>query len=118
MQSLVAFRSELAKLWRRERSDLHPSDPRTNLTEGELAAAADLVTRLAVALAPLEALPAQAQRLDRLVSCHRDVVRSLSADGIGSAAAFAGTDGLALDTAFDAIVGAAAADVAVMPAEY
>ena len=34
--ALAAFRAELAKLRRKEASDLHPSDPRADLTEAEL----------------------------------------------------------------------------------
>ena len=46
----------IAKLRRRERSDLHPSDPRTRLRDDELQAAADLVVELIAALATLECL--------------------------------------------------------------
>src|SRR5215211_4940312 len=52
--ALATFRGELAKFRRKERCDLHPSDPRIPLTDGELQAAADLVVELAAALAPLE----------------------------------------------------------------
>src|SRR5436190_23725032 len=37
-RALAALRAELAKLRRRERSDLHPSDPRTRLRDDELQA--------------------------------------------------------------------------------
>ena len=53
-QALTSFRAELAKLRNRQSSDLHPSDPRTTLTERDLDDAADLVARLIAALAPLE----------------------------------------------------------------
>ena len=41
-RALANFRAQLEKFRRKEQVDLHPSDPRTELTDSELAAAADL----------------------------------------------------------------------------
>ena len=49
-------RASSASSRRGERSDLHRSDPRADLTEDDFDAAADLIGRLAAALAPLETL--------------------------------------------------------------
>ena len=56
---------------------LHRSDPRSGLTERDLDAAADLVDRLAAALAPLEALSASA--LARSPNSLRGIARSIAA---------------------------------------
>ena len=54
-QALTTLNEELGKLRRGEPSDLHRSDPRTDLSEAELDAAAALIGRLSAAFAPLEA---------------------------------------------------------------
>src|SRR5438477_346922 len=95
-RALAALRAELAKLRRRERSDLHPSDPRTRLRDDELQAAADLVVELIAALAPLECLRDAAHPFAELAAHHRNIIASLSDDGTGVPAAFAGVDGTAL----------------------
>ena len=51
-----ALRTQLEKFRRKEEVDLHASDPRIDLADGELAAAGELVRRLAAALAPLEGI--------------------------------------------------------------
>ena len=58
--ALQATRATLDKARRNEKTDLHYSDPRLALNEGELAGAADLLARLANALAPIEVASAQA----------------------------------------------------------
>jgi ATP-dependent helicase/nuclease subunit B len=114
-RALTTLRAELAKLRGGARSDLHPSDPRVDLTEHDLAGAANLVERLRAAIAPLEDLPRRIRTLGDIAARHRAVVTALSDDGTGTAAAFAGADGDALAQAFDIM---AAADLAVMPADY
>jgi len=101
-QALAAFRAELAKLRRKEPADLHWSDPRIDLQEGELDAAADLVARVTKALAPLEAL--RAMPFAGIAARHREVIAALSADETGASIAFRDTDGTALDTAFYGMV--------------
>ena len=65
--ALATFRAELAKFRRKERCDLHRTDPRIALTDGELQAAADLVVKLSAALAPLEDLRSGTYTLADLV---------------------------------------------------
>jgi ATP-dependent helicase/nuclease subunit B len=115
--ALAAFRAELAKLRHGDPSDLHPSDPRADLAAAELDAAAALVARLSAALAPLEGLgPAP---FVKVAALHRSVIAALSADETGAPAAFLGTDGAALDSAFqDIALHASDADFAVAPPDY
>jgi ATP-dependent helicase/nuclease subunit B len=114
---LDAFHRELAKLRRKEPSDLHPSDPRTNLTEGQLEMAAKLVAEVSVALAPLERLPPIS--FAEIAARHRDVVAALSADAAGICAALHGTDGTALETVFDELAQCATdASFTVRPNDY
>jgi ATP-dependent helicase/nuclease subunit B len=117
-RALAGLRAELAKLRRGERSDLHRSDPRADLTDGELAGAADLLAKLAAALAPLESLGRGPHAFGTIAARHREVLAVLSDDG-GAAAAFAGPEGNALDQIFDAIAaGLPAADLAVSLTDY
>ena len=113
--ALTIFRAELAKLRRKEPSDLHPSDPRADLTEAELDAAHDLVVRLTKALAPLESL--RFMSLARIAGLHQDVVAALSANETGLPVALLGPDGAALDTVFQAML-ETDADFAVAPSDY
>ncbi len=115
-RALATFRAELAKLRRKEPSDLHPSDPRTLLTDAELDAAGELVVRLTTALAPLEALRAPRPFAD-IAACHRDVIAALSAEPPDKTAIFGGPDGVALATAFDEIA-LDQAGLVVAPADY
>ncbi len=116
--ALDNFRGQLGKFRRGELVDLHPSDPRIDLTEGELAAAADLVARLGAALAPLESLGRSEYPLSELAKRHRDVVARLSS-GDGDAAALAGRDGQKLSSAFDELAASdAAAGLPVQTSDY
>ena len=104
--ALATFRAELAKLRGKERSDLHPSDPRTRLHDSELQTAADLVVELTAAVGPLECLRAGAPHpLADLAARHRNVIAALSDDGTGNAAAFDDTDGKILDEVLQEIAG-------------
>jgi len=98
--ALAAFRTELGKLRRGERCDLHPSDPRVTLADADLQAADNLLIELLSAVAPLECLREAPHALAELAERHRHVVAQLSDDGSGAPAAFAGRDGTALATAF------------------
>jgi ATP-dependent helicase/nuclease subunit B len=118
-RALEALRTELGKLKRGERSDLHRSDPRADLGEDEFDAAADLITRLAAALAPLETLGRGPHAFRSVAARHRDIIAALSLDDTGTPAAFAGPDGSALGQVFDAIAaGLPAADLSVPLADY
>src|SRR5438128_2088904 len=115
--ALTVFHTELAKLRRGQPSDLHPSDPRADLTDAQLPDAAALLARLAPALAPLEG---QARApFSKIAALHRSVVAALSADATGVPAAFQGRDGVALESAFDEIAANAShADFAVGTVDY
>jgi ATP-dependent helicase/nuclease subunit B len=118
VRALANFREQLGKYRREEPVDLHHSDPRTELTDGELAAAADLVTRLGAALAPLESLGRKAHPLSELAKRHRDVVAALSQHG-GAAVALTGRDGQKLAEALDELATSnAAAGLAVDTSDY
>jgi ATP-dependent helicase/nuclease subunit B len=99
--ALSRFRAELAKLRRKEESDLHPSDPRTHLSEARLDLAAGLVSRLREALAPLEGL--RSSPFSAIAVRHRDVIAALGTDDGGSCPAFLGSDGEALEAVFEEI---------------
>ncbi|TMJ42264.1 MAG: double-strand break repair protein AddB [Alphaproteobacteria bacterium] len=115
--ALTVFHTELAKLRRGQPSDLHPSDPRADLSDAQLREAAALLARLAPALAPLEG---QARApFAKIAALHRSVIAALSADATGVPAAFQGRDGMALASAFEEIAANAShADFAVEAVDY
>src|SRR5262249_4353086 len=115
--ALAAFRAELAKLRRGGTSDMYPSDPRASLSAADLDAPAALAARLRTATAPLEGLAATP--FAEAAALRRGVIAALSADETGAPVAFLGTDGAALETAFEEIaLNAADADFAVAPLDY
>jgi ATP-dependent helicase/nuclease subunit B len=117
--ALATLRDELDKLGRKEKSDLHPSDPRTRLKGYELDAAGELIAKLRAALAPLEGLDAGPHSLREIATRHRMIVTALSADSGGAPAAFTGADGAALAEMLDAIEASVpAADLLVPLADY
>jgi ATP-dependent helicase/nuclease subunit B len=103
--------------FRREREDLHRSDPRRRLSEADLTAAEGLVARLAAALDPLESVRMGARPFNEIAGRHRDVIAALSHDG-RAAVAFAGEDGDALATALDELAATPDAAFAVAPTDY
>src|SRR5579862_3887698 len=112
--ALETFRGLLDKFRRGEKVDLHRSDPRTVLSDAALESAADLVTRLGGALAPLESLGTTARPLSDLADRHRAVIAACGGD-----AAFAGPDGTKLADALDELAASvAAARLAVEPSDY
>jgi ATP-dependent helicase/nuclease subunit B len=101
------------------RDKLHASDPRRWIGEAELAAAENLIKRLATALAPLETLKAGAHALTALAEAHRQVITALSADDKEGLAAFANHDGTELARAFAELIDSpAAAGMSVTRADY
>ncbi len=117
-QALEAFRAQHKKYWSKDGSDLHGSDPRLGLSESDLAAAADLVRRLAEALAPLEGLGNGEHALSDIAARHRDVLAALSRDGQREHA-FAGADGAKLADALDELaISEAAAALRIAPSDY
>jgi ATP-dependent helicase/nuclease subunit B len=102
--ALAAFRDE----------DVHPSDPRARLTEGELRAADDLVKRLADALSSLEKLSSEPQPLTTLAMRHQELLATLTGDE-----AFCGHDGAQLQQTFEEIAALPVdADIGIHPADY
>ncbi len=94
--------------FRATKNELHPSDPRKDLTERELATAADLVTRLANAFRPLEELGEERHSLGRIAARHREVLAALSRHG-SAETALAGADGEKLAAALDELATSEAA---------
>ena len=112
------FRSQLEKLRRREPSELHWSDHRVGLSDAELAAAAELLARLATALAPHEAMDDAPHSLADFAERHRNVLAALSKDG-NAEAAFLGEDGDKLAATLDELtVSSAAARLQLLKSEY
>jgi ATP-dependent helicase/nuclease subunit B len=105
-RELVRFRAELAKLRCDETSSLHRSEPRTRVSDRELADANRLISRLRNALAPLEGLdPAKPHDFIERARRHRDALIELSRDEHGVALVFEGPQGSALASAFDDLFG-------------
>ena len=118
MHALRTFSAQLDKFRRKEKVDLHPSDPRTHLTDDALAATEDLVTQLDTALAPLESIANQSRPLADMAERHRAVLAALSRHG-DAEVAFAGADGSKLAQALDELTASpAAADLLVDAADY
>jgi ATP-dependent helicase/nuclease subunit B len=100
------FRLELKKSRAGEMSSLHGSEPRARLKDGELDRAHQLIAQLQAALAPLESLaPSKPYDFAELAQRHRTILTELSRDQHGVAVAFEGTQGSALASAFDDLLG-------------
>ncbi|MGE0521875.1 MAG: double-strand break repair protein AddB [Variibacter sp.] len=101
------------------RKDLHASDPRKAIGDGDIAIAMEVATALGAALAPLETLPGARQPLAALARRHADVVAGLSRDPEGNEAAFAGEDGRTLAAVFETLADSSAAGTfLLLPGEY
>jgi ATP-dependent helicase/nuclease subunit B len=106
------------KTLRETKDSLHPSEPRRALTDAELAAAADLVTRLGEALKPLESLGRANLPFSDLAARHRDALAALSRQG-KEESAFAGRDGAKLADVLDELAASkTAARLSVAPPDY
>jgi ATP-dependent helicase/nuclease subunit B len=104
--------------FRKTKPDLHPSDPRKELTDSELNAASRLVDWLATAFEPLETIGREQQPLSEFAARHQRTLAALSLDN-GKAAAFAGPDGTKLADALDELATSqAAAHLPVDKADY
>jgi ATP-dependent helicase/nuclease subunit B len=100
------------------RDQLHRSDPRKYLSDGEIGEAECLVAKLAAALEPLEALGTPSLRLSELATRHRDVLAALS-EYSGERAAFIGPDGAMLAAALDKLSASpSAASLPVAASDY
>ncbi|MGO9697843.1 MAG: double-strand break repair protein AddB, partial [Xanthobacteraceae bacterium] len=106
------------EVFRTQRAGLHPSDPRTKLTENELSAAAELVDRLAQALAPLESIGKEPRALSDIAERHRQVLAALSLQGKRQHA-FLAADGEKLAEALEELTTSeAAAAFDILPSDY
>jgi ATP-dependent helicase/nuclease subunit B len=104
--------------FRLNRATLHPSDPRRLIADDRFDVAAEFITRLGAALAPLEELK-KPHPLAELARRHRAVIESLSQEADGTVAAFTGHDGTALERALDELIDSpVAAGLAVARADY
>jgi ATP-dependent helicase/nuclease subunit B len=104
--------------FRLNRDSMHHSDSRWLIADDRFDIAAEFITRLGAALAPLEELK-KPHPLAELARRHRDVVVALSQDADGAAAAFAGHDGAALARAFEELIDSpVAAKIAVAHDDY
>ena len=100
------------------RESLHPSDPRKDLSDGQIAEAENLVATLAAALAPLEKLGGDAIPLSELATRHREVLAALSQHN-EEQAAFIGLDGAKLAAALDELATSpSATSLAVAASDY
>jgi len=87
--------------FRANKSNMHRSDPRRKLKDGDLDSAQELVARLGVALASLEGVRGP-QPFVAIAALHAQVLNALSSHDAG-AAAFLNEDGAKLAEAFDDI---------------
>jgi ATP-dependent helicase/nuclease subunit B len=103
-RALATFRLELSKFRAGESSSIHRAEPRAALADEALHRASLLLERVAAALAPLERMALRGEQdFAALATCHREAVVGASLDPDDMPAAFAGTDGVALDAAFEDI---------------
>ena len=100
------FRLELTEFRAGKTSSLHISEPRSRLKDSELDRAHQLITQLQAALAPLESLSSsKPYDFAELAERHRTILTEMSRDQHGVAVAFEGSQGLALASAFDDLLG-------------
>ncbi len=104
--------------FRLNRDTMHHNDTRWLIADDRFDIAAEMITRLGAALAPLEDVK-KAHSLADFARRHRDVIVTLSTDAAGAVAAFGGFDGTTLARAFDELVDSpAAALIEVARSDY
>jgi len=84
------------------RDELHRNDPRALVASADLDAAGRLAEKLALILAPLEALGRNRHSLYTLAQAHATALEALADDGTVTAA-YTGTDGRQLQRAFETL---------------
>jgi ATP-dependent helicase/nuclease subunit B len=94
---------------REQKNNLHRADPRSALSEQDIAAAITLADAIADALAPLESLKARQVTLTEVAERHRQCIENVSRDHMNAAAALSGRDGDPLTKVFDEIAQSPAA---------
>ena len=106
------------KTLRAIRDNLHPSDPRKALSDGQIGEAESLAAKLAAALEPLEKPGAASLSLNELADRHRKVLAMLS-EHDGEQAAFIGLDGAKLADVLDELAASpSAAGLALAASDY
>jgi ATP-dependent helicase/nuclease subunit B len=104
--------------FRLNRDSLHRNDPRWLIADDRFDGTAELIARLAAALAPLESLR-KPHPLANFALRHREVIETLSTDNRGGIAAFAGPDGLKLEQVLaELIASPSAAGLSVATRDY
>jgi ATP-dependent helicase/nuclease subunit B len=100
------FRDELRKLRNNETSSLHALEQRAKLKDDELDQAQALIAAMQKALSPLESVASSKPHdFAELAQRHRAAVMALSCDQHGIAVAFEESQGSALTSAFDDLLG-------------
>ncbi|MGE0563355.1 MAG: double-strand break repair protein AddB [Pseudolabrys sp.] len=119
VRALDSFLSDLAAYKTGAHDRFHRSDPRLPIAADDLAAAKEIASRLAAALAPLESATSQSLTLSEFATKHRDVIDALSRDDSGLSVALVGRDGEALASALTEIAdNDAAQSLTVDAADY
>jgi ATP-dependent helicase/nuclease subunit B len=104
--------------FRLNRDQMHRHDTRWLIDDDRLDIAAEMITRLGAALAPLEEIKKDHSLAD-FAGRHREVIVALSTDASGAVAAFGDFDGTALQRALDDLIDSpAAAVIAVARKDY
>jgi ATP-dependent helicase/nuclease subunit B len=100
------FRDELRKLRNNETSSLHALEQRAKLKDDELDQAQALIAALQKALSPLESVASSKPHdFAELAQRHREALMALSSDQHGIAVVFEESQGSALTSAFDDLLG-------------
>jgi ATP-dependent helicase/nuclease subunit B len=106
------------KSLRAVKDKLHWSDPRRDLSDGQIAEAESLIAKLTAALQPLEKSEKDSLPLNTLAARHRAVLAALSEHN-GEQASFIGPDGAKLGAALDELAtSASAASLEVGASDY
>jgi ATP-dependent helicase/nuclease subunit B len=100
------FRTELRKLRNNDTSSLHALEQRAKLKDDELDQAQALIAALQKALSPLESVASSKPHdFAELAQRHREALMALSSDQRGIAVVFEESQGSALTSAFDDLLG-------------
>ena len=100
------FRDELRKLRNNDTSSLHALEQRAKLKDDELDQAQALIAALQKALSPLESVASSKPHdFAELAQRHREALMALSSDQHGIAVVFEESQGSALTSAFDDLLG-------------
>ncbi len=104
--------------FRRQRDELHRSDPRRRLSDRDLDSADTLIAKLAAALDPLCSLDDSNRPLAEFAERHAAVLAALNADREGLSNLFDGEAGSALATLLEDLAGSEESGLSLSPTEY